>query len=194
MDGPDTEDVALARGGDDAAFRRLVERHSRAVFQLAFRLTGREADAEDVVQEAFFKAYRELRRFENRSSFGTWLHRIAVNCAYDSMRKRPRFTAEPLGESDGVRGFEPAAAETTQPDRLAYSAEIQRRVARALDLLTPAERAAFVLRHIEGHSLEDVGRELGLRLSATKHSVFRAVQKIRRALAPIAGVTGEETM
>src|SRR5512137_922955 len=107
MDANDAHDVTLAQAGDEPAFRRLVERHSRAVFQLAFRMTGSEPDAEDVVQDTFLKAYRELRRFEARSSFGTWLHRIAVNCSYDLLRKRPRQQAEPLdaeGE-DGTPAF-----------------------------------------------------------------------------------------
>src|SRR5512140_3652288 len=109
MDASDAQDVNLARAGDDTAFRRLVERHSRAVFQLAFRLTGSEPDAEDVVQEAFLKAYRELRRFESRSSFRTWLHRIAANCSYDLLRTRPRHKAEALdagesGEAEGRHG------------------------------------------------------------------------------------------
>jgi RNA polymerase sigma-70 factor (ECF subfamily) len=187
MDGNDAQDVALARSGDEPAFRRLVERHSRGVFQLAFRLTGSEPDAEDIVQDTFLRAYRELRRFESRSSFKTWVHRITVNCSYDLLRQRPRHKAEPLGagEDEPGGGVEPEADETSMPDRLAFGAEVQRRVRTALDLLTPAERTAFVLRHFEGRSLEEIGETLGLRIGATKHSIFRAVQKMRRALAPV---------
>jgi RNA polymerase sigma-70 factor, ECF subfamily len=191
MDANDAPDVTLAQAGDDQAFRRLVERHSRGVFQLAFRLTGSEPDAEDVVQDAFLKAYRELKRFEARSSFGTWLHRITVNCAYDLLRQRPRHMAESLdaaaGEDAQGGGIEPEADGTSRPDRLAFGAEVQGRVRAALDLLTPTERTAFVLRHLEGRSLEEIGETLGLRTGATKHSIFRAVQKMRRALAPFVG-------
>jgi RNA polymerase sigma-70 factor, ECF subfamily len=194
MDANDAHDVTLAQAGDEQAFRRLVERHSRGVFQLAFRLTGSEPDAEDVVQEAFLKAYRELKRFESRSSFRTWLHRVTVNCAYDLLRQRPRHKAESLdadgGEAEGGKaggGIEPEADGTSRPDRLAFGAEIQGRVRAALELLTPTERTAFVLRHFEGRSLEEIGEALGLRTGATKHSIFRAVQKMRRALAPIVG-------
>ena len=101
MDPNDAHDVTQAQSGDEQAFRRLVERHSRGVFQLAFRLTGSEPDAEDVVQDAFLKAYRELRRFEARSSFRTWLHRITVNCSYDLLRQRPRHKAEALDADEG---------------------------------------------------------------------------------------------
>jgi RNA polymerase sigma-70 factor, ECF subfamily len=195
MDPNDAHDVAQAQSGDEQAFRRLVERHGRGVFQLAFRLTGSEPDAEDIVQDAFLKAYRELKRFEARSSFRTWLHRITVNCSYDLLRTRPRHKAESLdageggeaeGQSRGAR-VEPEADDTSRPDRLAFGAEVQDRVRTAMNLLTPTERTAFVLRHFEGRSLEEIGETLGLRTGATKHSIFRAVQKMRRALAPIVG-------
>jgi RNA polymerase sigma-70 factor (ECF subfamily) len=196
MDENDARDVAQAQAGDEASFRRLVDRHSRGVFQLAFRLTGSEPDADDVVQEAFLKAYRELKRFESRSSFRTWVHRITVNCAYDLLRQRPRHRGEsldvdPSGGQGG--GIEPEAEATAWPDRLAFGAEIQSRVRAALDLLTPTERTAFVLRHFEGRSLGEIGKALGLRTGATKHSIFRAVQKMRRALAPIVGQSAENT-
>ncbi|RPJ71632.1 MAG: sigma-70 family RNA polymerase sigma factor [Acidobacteria bacterium] len=192
MDATDAQDVTLAQAGDEAAFRRLVERHSRGLFQLAFRLTGNEPDAEDIVQDAFLKVYRELKRFEARSSFRTWLHRITVNCAYDLLRKRPRFEAEPIGGDGGeAAGFEPEAAPSGQPDRAAYGAEVQDRVRQAMAQLTPTERAAFVLRHFEGRPLDEIGSALGLQLSATKHSIFRAVQKMRRALRPVVGGLGQ---
>jgi RNA polymerase sigma-70 factor (ECF subfamily) len=187
MDASDAHDVTLAQSGDEPAFRRLVERHSREVFQLAFRLTGSEPDAEDVVQDTFLRAYRELKRFEARSRFSTWLHRIAVNCSYDLLRQRPRHKAESLdtGADGPGGGIEPEADDRRGPDRVAFGAEVQRRVRTAMNQLTPAERVAFVLRHVEGRSLEEIGETLGLRTGATKHSIFRAVQKMRRALTPL---------
>src|SRR6266536_1347631 len=80
--------LARARQGDSDAFRVLVERHSRAVFRLAYRMTGNEQDAEDVVQESFLRAYRQLGRFEARANFGTWLYRIVANCSVDLMRSK----------------------------------------------------------------------------------------------------------
>jgi RNA polymerase sigma-70 factor (ECF subfamily) len=190
MDAIDVQDVNLARAGDEGAFRRLVERHSRLVFQVAYRMTGSEPDAEDVVQETFLKAYRELKRFEARSTFGTWLHRIAVNCAYDLLRKRPRQKADPLETGDGQGPALALEADAvTRPDRLAFSAEVDRRVQAAMNDLTPAERSAFVLRHLEGRSIDEIGTMLGLQVSATKHSIFRAVQKMRRALTPLIEAT-----
>jgi len=82
--------IARARNGDSDAFQALVERHGRGIFRVAHRLTGNTQDAEDVVQETFLRAYRQLGRFEARSNFSTWLHRIAVNCSIDLIRSRPR--------------------------------------------------------------------------------------------------------
>ena len=178
--------VAQVRDGDSGAFRVLVERHSRVVFRLAYRLTGNQQDAEDVVQETFLRAFRQLKRFESRASFGTWIHRIAVNCSVDLLRARPKAQACASLDDAGAGGVaETPDEDAIGPDRWAASAEIRLSLSRALDDLTPAERAAFVLRHFEGRSLEEIGEALGLRASATKHSIFRAVQKMRRALEPL---------
>src|SRR5262245_6755466 len=82
--------VARARTGDTDAYRVLVERHGRTLFRLAFRMTGNEQDAEDVVQESFLRAYRQLGKFDERASFGTWLYRIATNCSLDLVRSSKR--------------------------------------------------------------------------------------------------------
>src|SRR5947208_7306244 len=91
--------LARAQQGDGDAFRALVERHSRSVFRLAFRMTGNEQDAEDVVQESFLRAYRQLGRFESRANFGTWLYRIVANCSVDLMRSKQARHDQARGES-----------------------------------------------------------------------------------------------
>src|SRR5213083_1806878 len=140
--------LARARQGDSDAFRALVERHSRSVFRLAYRMTGNEQDAEDVVQESFLRAYRQLGRFESRANFGTWLYRIVANCSVDLMRakqaRHDQAHAEPLETAAGT-----SAVDAPDPERLATSAEINRRVQDALGALSPLERAAFTLRHYE---------------------------------------------
>src|SRR6185369_15743388 len=180
--------LARARRGDGDAFRELVERHSRSVFRLAFRMTGNEQDAEDVVQESFLRAYKQLGRFESRANFGTWLYRIVSNCSVDLMRSKQarhdQTRAESLDEA-----VELPANDLPTPERLAQSAEIQRRVQGALAALSPLERAAFTLRHYEGRSIDEISRTLGLGTSAAKHSVFRAVRKLRAALEPLRRAT-----
>ena len=178
--------LARARQGDSDAFRALVETHSRSVFRLAFRMTGNEQDAEDVVQESFLRAYRQLGRFESRANFGTWLYRIVSNCSVDLMRSRQARHDQVRGDSlDQEGAVELPAADQPGPERIAQSAEIDRRVQHALQELSPLERAAFSLRHYEGRSIDEISATLGLGTSAAKHSVFRAVKKLRVALAPL---------
>ncbi len=186
MEQSDAAQVAQALAGDRDAFRVLVERHSRSLFRLAYRMTGNEHDAEEVVQETFLRAYRRLNRFESRSSFGTWLYRIAVNCSLDLLRqRRPHEEHREPDRTDESDAVLEVATTDPAPDRLALSAEMRHRVTAALRELSAAERAAFVLRHFEGMSIEEIGRALGLGASATKNSVFRAVQKLRRSLQPL---------
>ena len=181
----DAATVALARDGNSDAFRTLVERHSRAVYRLALRMTGNPHDAEDVVQDTFLKAYRQLGRFESRANFGTWLHRIAVNCSIDLIRARP--SREAGHDAQDLEHFAAAPAtddSTRTPERLMLSTEVQDRIASAMSALSRMERAAFVLRHFEGQSIEEISRALGLKTNAAKHSIFRAVKKMRIALEP----------
>ena len=178
--------LARARQGDSEAFRSLVERHSRSVFHLAFRMTGNEQDAEDVVQESFLRAYKQLGRFESRANFGTWLYRIVANCSVDLMRSKQARHDQTRGDSLDEVGDLPAV-DVPGPERLARSAEIDRRVRGALADLSPLERAAFTLRHYEGRSIDEISRTLGLGTSAAKHSVFRAVKKLRAVLEPLRG-------
>jgi RNA polymerase sigma-70 factor (ECF subfamily) len=188
MEASDLAVVARVKAGDHDAFRHLVERHSRSVFRLAYRLTGQEQDAEDVVQETFLRAFREIRRFEARSSFATWLYRIGVNCSHDLLRQRPRAGSRPSLDDPDLRVAADLAdpAASADPMRELASRRIDERVRSAMGELSDQERSAFVMRHFEGLSIEEIGRVLDLKTSAAKHSVFRAVQKLRRALEPVA--------
>jgi RNA polymerase sigma-70 factor, ECF subfamily len=182
----DAAAVALARDGDSEAFRALVERHSRAVYRLAHRMTGTPQDAEDVVQETFLKAYKQLSRFESRSNFSTWLHRIAVNCSIDLIRARPhRESAHDGPDLEQFSADESLEAGCASPERLMLSTELQDCVNTAMSSLSQMERAAFVLRHFEGRSIDEISQSLGLKPNATKHSIFRAVKKMRVALEPL---------
>jgi RNA polymerase sigma-70 factor (ECF subfamily) len=181
----DAAAVAMARDGDSEAFRALVERHSRAVYRVAYRMTANSSDAEDVVQETFLKAYRQLSRFESRANFGTWLHRIAVNCSIDLIRSRPhREAAHDSSDLEHLGAADSADAGRPSPERLTLSVEVQGRINNAMSGLSAMERAAFMLRHFEGQSIDEISRALGLKANATKHSIFRAVRKMRTALEP----------
>jgi RNA polymerase sigma-70 factor (ECF subfamily) len=190
MEDSDLAVVARVRAGDGDGFRLLVERHSRSVFRLAYRMTGNEQDAEDVVQETFLRAYRQLHRYESRASFGTWLYRIAANYALDLIRSRKHQFRGP--SEAGAEASDPLLSVPSSdpgPDRVAFSGQVQQHVAEALDTLTPQERTAFVLRHFEGQSIDEISLALGIGGNAAKHSIFRAVQKLRKALEPLVNAT-----
>ncbi len=181
-------EVERARSGDSDAFRLLVEQHSRAIFRLAFRMTGNEEDAEDVVQETFLRAYRQLDKYEARSSFSTWLYRIASNYSLDLIRSRKRHEEKrERGSVEDRDILQSIAVDSPGPDRLLYGSQVKDRVNAALNELSAQERTAFVLRHFEGQSIQEIGEALGTGTNATKHSIFRAVQKLRKSLEPMVG-------
>jgi len=183
METTDIDLVESVRGGNDDAFRILVERHSRSIYRSAYRITANGADADDVVQETFLRAYRALPSFDSRAAFNTWLHRIAINCSLDLIDSRKRRE----GRIDVSEDLSFLASHDASPDRIAHGTEMRRAIATALDALTGNERTAFVLRHFEGMPLEEIGQILGTRLNATKNTVFRAVRKLRQHLQPFTG-------
>ncbi|MBV9492661.1 MAG: sigma-70 family RNA polymerase sigma factor [Acidobacteria bacterium] len=180
----DVGTVGRARHGDPDAFRQLVERHSKPIFRVAYRMTGNEHDADDVVQETFLRAYKQLEQFEERANFGTWLHRIAVNCSLDLLRSRGRHDKHYAGDTADELLQGEIKAVDPQPDRLLLSVELQQHVTAALERLSGNERTAFVLRHFEGMPVEEIGKTLGIQVNAAKHTIFRAVRKLREALEP----------
>jgi RNA polymerase sigma-70 factor (ECF subfamily) len=189
MEWTDAAAAEEARKGDPNAFRVLVERHSRAVFRLAYRMTGNQEDAEDLVQETFLRAYKQIGRFDGRAAFTTWLYRICANCSLDLIRNR-KARKEQQASTDDEKGFswlDRVATEEPCPERLTQSEQIARLLEPALQQLSEMERAAFVLRHYEGCNVEEIAKALGVQTNAAKHSVFRAVQKLRRALEPAWG-------
>ena len=187
MEWTDLEAAKEASKGNQHAFRVLVERHSRSVFRLAFRMTGNEQDAEDLVQESFLRAWRQLHKFDGRAAFGSWLYRIAANCSLDLIRSRKSLSEEQpkSADHDGWNWLDSVAAAEPSPERLAQSGEMASLLPAALEQLSAAERTAFVLRHYEGFGIEEISKVLGIGHSAVKHAVFRAVQKVRRVLEPL---------
>jgi RNA polymerase sigma-70 factor, ECF subfamily len=195
----DSDAIAVERtlAGDRDAFRVLVERHSPNVFRLAYRMTGNQHDAEEVVQEAFLRAYQKLSQFAARANFGTWVYRIAANYAIDRMRQRKSEDANrepaPRSNDDGIEvdamSFVPDSA--PNPERLAQSEQLAEHMRKALEQLTPAERTAFVMRHWGGSGIEEIAEALKSSSSAAKNTIFRSVQKLRRALEPFVEPRGQ---
>lgn len=188
MQGTDHSIVRAVLAGDKDAYGALVRAHSTAVFRVAFRITGNEADAEEVVQETFLRAYQRLESYQQRSAFGTWIYRIAVNCALNRI-SQPGIEAEYRhgDETDPQEKTVQVAAKDADPERALLSREITAAQELAMQRLTPTERTSFVLRHLEDRSMNEIAEVLGIAPNAAKQSVFRAVQKLRRELAPLRG-------
>lgn len=198
-EGSDAAAVERTLAGDQDAFRVLVERHSRSLFGLAFRMSRNEQDAEEIVQDTFVRAYRKLGQFESRANFKTWLYRITVNCALDRIRKRRteeehREIPKAMSEETERHEWENRPHEGPAPDRLMLSVELKDRIEQALRTLSAAERAAFVMRHWEGCGIDEIGRALNVRQNAAKNTVFRAVQKLRRLLEPYVTPSGARAL
>jgi RNA polymerase sigma-70 factor (ECF subfamily) len=154
-------------------------------------MTGNGQDAEEIVQETFLRAYKSLQRFELRSSFATWVYRIAVNRCLDFLKAKKMTDSYQISDNPAADENErqvQVAANDPGPDRLLLSGEAGQKISRAINLLSPMERVAFTMRHMEGCSIEEISKALNVRASAAKNSIFRAVQKIRQELAPLANV------
>jgi RNA polymerase sigma-70 factor (ECF subfamily) len=186
--------VAVERtlSGERDAYRVLVERHSRSVYRLAYRMTGNPQDAEEVVQESFLRAYQKLAQFAGQSNFGTWVYRIAANYAIDRLRqrkieeKRREGPSKPNEDSLEVDPLSRLEDQSPSPERLAESAQLGERIGKAMEVLSPAERTALVMRHWDGCAIEEIAAVLKSNANATKNTVFRAVQKLRQVLEPLA--------
>ncbi len=181
----ETNDHAAIRAvlsGDRDAYAALVAHHSRSVFRVAYRITGNEADAEEVVQDAFMRGYRKLDSFESRANFGTWIYRIAVRCALDKVSRRT---------GPGIANpTDDAELETIQvpdhspsPEQVLLSGELGAFRQSAMNSLTALERTAFTLRHMEDCSMEEIAAVLDIAPNAAKQAVYRAVHKLRQRLA-----------
>lgn len=185
MDHEEVAAVGRVLAGDRDAFRVLVELHSRSIFKLAYRIMGNESDADDVVQETFLRAYTKLKDFQWQASLRTWLCRIASNYCMDLLAKRKQEAAIAVPEE----GFDSVALDRISampdPERLAMSGEAGRTVDSAVADLTPRERAAFVMRHMHGCSIRDIGEALHLSDGSVKQYIFRAVRKVRAALGAV---------
>jgi RNA polymerase sigma-70 factor (ECF subfamily) len=178
--------VAEARAGDAAAFTTLVHQYDRNIYRLALNITGNREDAEDVLQEAFLKAYTNLDRFEGHSRFYTWLVRIAVNEALMKLRKqkgkREVSLDEPVEGDNNDSMPREIEAWDDNPEQRFEKGQLQDILTGAVNSLAPHFRAVFVLRDVENFSTEETAEMLGLSVPAVKSRLLRARLKLRQRL------------
>jgi len=180
--------VALAKGGDHQAFEELVRTTYVDTYTLALRLTGDEEDARDVVQEAYLRAYRGLKRFRGDAQFSTWLYRITANCAANQLRKRARHRHDELDDD-----HDPVVDRRLDhdPEVMAEASDLRSRVASALDELPPRLRAVVILRDVYDLPHESIAAELGISESAAKVRLHRARARLREKVFPARAPEGD---
>jgi RNA polymerase sigma-70 factor, ECF subfamily len=181
--------VREAQRGSRAAFEELIRHYDQAVLRLALHLTGSEHEAQDIYQDAFLKAYKNIGRFRFECSFYTWIYRIVTNLCLDSIRKKQvRKEEAPVatdseGEVYDVLAQVADGRSAANPERDLMRRELGGKIARALDKLTPRERMVFELKHYQGLKLRTVGEMLNTTEETAKNTLFRATQKLRASLA-----------
>ena len=184
----DTILIRRSQQGDTTAFEELVRNYDRSILRLTMHLTDSTADAQDIYQETFLRAYRNIGRFRFECSFYTWIYRIVTNLCLDHLRKRQvRKEDAPVavdadGEAYDVLEQVPDARAGANPERDLMRRELGRRINRALERLTPRERMVFELKHYHGLKLRTVGEILNTTEETAKNTLFRATQKLRGAL------------
>jgi RNA polymerase sigma-70 factor (ECF subfamily) len=171
--------VRRAKRGDDSAFEELVRRYDRNVFRIAQHITQNREDAEDVVQEAFLKAYGNLTKFQEQSKFYTWLVRIAVNEALMKLRRRKPERTVSLEDDSLPREV---ADWSPNPEQMYNQAELRDILTRTIQGLPEGFRTVFVLRDKEGLSTEETAEALGLSIPAVKSRLLRARLQLRERL------------
>lgn len=179
----EAELVASAKSGDRGAFEQLVRMTYADAYTLAYRLTGNEEDARDVVQEAYERAFKSIKRFRGDARFSTWMYRITANCASTLLTRRTR------GSHDELAIDEPVAdgRREVDPEAMAEAGYVRDRMTAALAELSPRLRAVVVLRDIYDLPHEAIAAELGISEEAAKVRLHRARRKLRERLFPMPG-------
>jgi len=192
---PDTDDAALvkrARAGDSDAFRVLFERYHRRAYSLALGVVRNPDDALDVVQDAFIKAHRHLKKFKGTSSFYTWLYRIVMNLSIDFLRKHKRNRkvdwTESIGQDASV-GEESLLPRILgqNPGKAAVRAEIREKISEALDQLSDNHRAVLIMREIDGLSYEEMAQAMGCSKGTIMSRLFHARKNMQKMLLEYMG-------
>ena len=188
----DTILVRRAQQGDSAAFEELIRNYDRGVLRLAMHLTDSTEEAQDIYQEAFLRAYRNIGQFRFECSFYTWIYRIATNLCCDYLRRKQvhdryayseRYSGENDGREETLLDRVSDQRAGASPERAALNAELRKQIRWALNTLSARERLVFELRHYEGLKLQTVASILSTTENTVKNTLFRATHKLRLRLA-----------
>lgn len=179
------DEIALirqAQEGDAVAFENLIRRYDKQVLSLAYSMVNNTEDAKDIYQEVFVRVYRGLKKFELRSEFSTWLHRITVNYAISYRKKRTKYSVFTTRLDDEFSDQWQIADESQLPSEEIVHSELKDQLNEILETLSPQQRSVFVLRHYHGHKLKEIAEIMNCNLGTVKNYLFRATQKVQLQL------------
>ncbi|MCX6842908.1 MAG: sigma-70 family RNA polymerase sigma factor [candidate division WOR-3 bacterium] len=181
---PDDELVRRVQAGNGEAFEELVRRYERKVYNITYRLMGNEQDASEALQDAFLRAYRFIGKFQFKSSFFTWLYRIATNVSLSKLRKREKVDIVSIDQPVNEAGDLPFEIPDVKygPEKLMHQRELRAAIQKAVDELADDYRSVVVLRDLEGLSNEEVSKVLHLSVAAVKSRLHRGRLVLREKL------------
>jgi RNA polymerase sigma-70 factor, ECF subfamily len=186
LDLPVTDWVRRAQEGDVRAFEQLFQQYHRGIYNTIYQMTRNEADAADLTQEVFVRAYRALPRLQTPEAFTSWLYRIAVNLSRNWLRDRGRVRVESL-ELPGDDGEEGNTREIADPSgdpaSLTQTQDLRERVQKAVSGLSEDHRTVVTLHHLEGVSVEEIARIMNCSIGTVKSRLSRARDHLKRKLA-----------
>lgn len=177
--------IRAGQRGDHQAVETLFRRYQRPLFQTALRVMGNNEDAEDALQDGLLSAYRNLKRFEGRSQFSTWLTRIVINAALmrrRSAKARPAVSLDETHHEDELPAAERFADDSPNPEQLFVGTELREMINENLDELSPLLRTAFVLREVHGYSTVEAAKRLGVTENTLKARLWRARHQLAERL------------
>ena len=195
----DGELVRAAQKGDEGAFRQLVERYQRRIYQLALGMLKDPDEAMDIAQETFVRVHKYLPSFKGDSSFFTWTYRIGMNLCLDAQRRAGRVQRVDAADSDEAEveaAMDPPSHALSGPSRQVLNAELRKKIEEALSTLSDNHRAILLLRELDGLSYEELAGVLGIRkgtvMSRLFHARLKMQKKLREYLGDEAPEHGEE--
>ena len=185
IQGSEEKLIRAGQRGDHQAVETLFRRYQRPLFQTALRVLGNTEDAEDALQDGLLSAYRNLKRFEGRSQFSTWLTRIVINAALmrrRSAKARPAVSLDEPPREDELPAAERFADDGLTPEQVFANTEIREMLSENLDQLSPLLRTAFVLREVQGYSTGEAAKKLGVTENTLKARLWRARHQLAERL------------
>lgn len=187
MQEPDEKLIEKALASDQEAYRELLNRHKKAIFQIILRIVRNKEETEDLLQETFMRAFNSLSTYRSEYRFSTWLYRIGANCAIDYLRKKKIEALsldKPIETKDGTVGLEVADTASNPEERL-WAKQRRISIGEAIETLPPKYRDVILYRHRDDQSYEEIAQILGLPVGTVKARIFRARELLKKKLKGI---------